>query len=1658
MSLVRVLGKAFLVLGVTALLATCTDSNVAGPVVPVSTSFDLTGLVRAGGNIPIPVDSLRVRLRRSDNTFAYDKAIWVNAAAVRSNQDTIAITLQVDLREATETFDFTVAAEGAGIVYYQVAGTITATAGQSVRTPSLVPVYVGPGAQADSVTMTFSQSSVAGGDSVLATAQVWQGNAVIPGVPVGFSSSDTLKLNQITPVGIDGAWIYPPPATAADSVDIIAQTPTGLSNQSRLVFVPPAGQLVLISGNNQSVAAGAQAGSPFVVQVQDVAGSPYPLGYQVDFAVVSGPSGTSVAPLSVTTDNQGFAQATLTAGGSAGAALITASGLNLSGSPVQFAATITGGGGPGAADTLVLISGNNQSAPNGTALANPLVVEVRDQAGTPVPGVTVAFSPLQGSAVPTSAVTNAAGRAQTVWTLGTSQANQTLSVSALSLSPAVFSATATFAAPSVLLSFTGIPGVGIGLTTTVQVGLTAPAGPSGVTVSVTSDAPGIVTIAGGGAVTIPQGQSSGTVTINGIALGTTTIRGNASGFTEGTLLVDVQNRNIAVPPTLNVPYGQTASLPIQLPAPAPAGGVTFTVTTSNAGLVDVLTPTVTIPSGGQTANATLSGVLPGPATITVSNPSFIPGVSAVTTAARLNIVQGSATLNSSFGAQIDIDFTSNGQGIAAPAPGVPVTPVIGNPACLAATPITITTGVVSAPMQLTYGGTATLPCSTQLKVTAPNLQPDSINVTVNAQPGISVNGVTVGSGLQVGASGNLGASNHGGVTVTLSSGNPNLLLAPNTTTVGTPTLNINVPNGQSFFGFVVQALEGLTGTTPVTVSATATGFSSGSGSFDVVQGAIDLIGVPGATTTLSPLSHIYARTGIPNSQAAPLFLNQLQAVRAGAPQPLTVTFANTDPGNTSILVGAGALTGDTLTAQIPVQGVNSPTDTSTGGVALKPQVAGTTTVSASIPGFLQVTSSAGSSVTISQPGIAVNTATVGSGLQVGASGSLGASNHGGVTVTLSSGDPNLLLAPNATTVGTSTLNINVPDGQTFFSYVVQALEGQTGTTPVTVTATAPGFSIGSGVFDVVQGAIDLIGVPGTSTTLSPISSIYARTGIPNSQASPAFLNQLQAVRAGAPGPLTVTFTSQAPSVADLVKAGPSFSATQTAQVPVQGVNSPTDTSTGGVAIHPVAAGSATISASIPGFLQVTSAAGSSVTISQPGISVNGTTVGSGLQVGASGSLGASNHGGVTVILSSGNPNLLLAPNASTVGTPTLNINLPNGQTFFSYVVQALEGQTGTTPVTVTATATGFSNGSGVFDLVQGAIDLIGVPTNTTTLTPSSSIYARTGIPNSQTTPAFLTQLQAVRAGAPQPLTVTFSSQTPAVGDLLKAGPIFGATQTAQIAVLGVNSPTDTSTGGVAFHPILAGSTVISASIPGFLPVNSATGSTVSITQPGITVSGGTVGSGLQVGASGTLGATNHGGTTVTLTSSNPALLLSPNSTTAGTSSINLFVPNGQTFFSYVIQGLEGQADTVVAAITAVGSGFTNGNGTADVVPPGFDVIGLPANPAAGGADVSFYVRVGIPHSSGQFLTQLQAVRTGGPGPLTATATSNAPATATLVGAAGAPNASQQVQIGVQQVQSPTTVGAGGMALRPLSPGSATVTTTIPGFLGTSTAVFVLTVQ
>ena len=113
--------------------------------------------------------------------------------------------------------------------------------------------------------------------------------------------------------------------------------------------------------------------------------------------------------------------------------------------------------------TITKVGGDNQSGATGVTLPNPLVVEIRDSAGNRQSGVTVNFAVTSGggSVSPTSAVTNASGRASTTLTLGASPGSS---------SPITNSVTATAnGIGSVAFSATANPSVNTQTVLTTQV-------------------------------------------------------------------------------------------------------------------------------------------------------------------------------------------------------------------------------------------------------------------------------------------------------------------------------------------------------------------------------------------------------------------------------------------------------------------------------------------------------------------------------------------------------------------------------------------------------------------------------------------------------------------------------------------------------------------------------------------------------------------------------------------------------------------------------------------------------------------------------------------------------------------------------------------------------------------------------------------------------------------------------------------------------------------------------------------------------------------------------------------------------------------------------------------------------------------------------------
>jgi hypothetical protein len=574
----------------------------------------------------------------------------------------------------------------------------------------------------------------------------------------------------------------------------------------------------------------------------------------------------------------------------------------------------------------------------------------------------------------------------------------------------------------------------------------------------------------------------------------------------------------------------------------------------------------------------------------------------------------------------------------------------------------------------------------------------------------------------------------------------------------------------------------------------------------VVQAAYEVQGLNLSTNTFAADNPFYVQVGLSNSPYTSLYT--VQNVRAGAPGPLSVTLTSGTPAVGTLVTSAGS--GATRTVQIPSGLYYSPTTVATGGVAFNVLLGGTTVVSASIPGLIQTTSAV-RTVTVSAPGITVSSPTVGAGLQVGASVSLGTANHGGVTVHVQSSQPSVaLVSPDATTPGTASIDVVVPNGTGSFSYYVQGVEQQANT--VQITATAPGFTTGIGNATVQQPAFEIQGLNLSTTTLAPDNPFYVQVGLSNSPFSSLYT--VQNVRAGAPGPLTVTLTSGTPAVGTLVTSAGS-SATAAVQIPSGQYYSPTTVVSGGLALDALTAGSTVVTAAIPTYI-ATGLATQTVAVAPSFITTSAGTVGAGLQNAFSVFLNGSNHPNLTLHIASANPGVaLLAPDATTPGTPFIDVPVNNGITSVTYYIQGVDATTGTS--VVTASAPGFVDGPATATIVQPAVEIVSLPTSLSAAAGDRAFYVYVGLPDVNL--LSVQSIQNVRAGGS--LTATLTSGTPSVAQMTTlAGS--GTSRTVTIAAGLYYSPTSVATGGVAFHPLTTGSTAVMVTIPGFATVNAAT--------------------------------------------------------------------------------------------------------------------------------------------------------------------------------------------------------------------------------------------
>lgn len=211
----------------------------------------------------------------------------------------------------------------------------------------------------------------------------------------------------------------------------------------------------VVEGDGQSGRVGGPLAAPIIAEVTDAQERPV-VDAPVSF-VFLGAAGATVAPASARTGADGRAAFEVVLGTVVGpvAAEVrvpTAGGSQTLSESVSLTALSQD------ANQLQAVAGDSQSAPVGGALADPLVVQVTDAFGNPIPGVAIAWSAEGGGTVSeATTVTGADGLASVQRTLGESAGVQHTVASAPGLagSPLTFTHQATAGAAASLESVSG---------------------------------------------------------------------------------------------------------------------------------------------------------------------------------------------------------------------------------------------------------------------------------------------------------------------------------------------------------------------------------------------------------------------------------------------------------------------------------------------------------------------------------------------------------------------------------------------------------------------------------------------------------------------------------------------------------------------------------------------------------------------------------------------------------------------------------------------------------------------------------------------------------------------------------------------------------------------------------------------------------------------------------------------------------------------------------------------------------------------------------------------------------------------------------------------------------------------------------------------------
>ena len=683
-------------------------------------------------------------------------------------------------------------------------------------------------------------------------------------------------------------------------------------------------------------------------------------------------------------------------------------------------------------------------------------------------------------------------------------------------------------------------GVGITRTITGTLTLSVPAPAGGVSVALTASPAGGVFFTPT-SITIGAGSTTGNFNLTGVTEGMVTVTASSAGYNSGTASVLVVRAGIiSLAQNVNLVPGQVADLNVSLSTPAPAGGVTITLISSDTSKVQV-TASVTIAQGATTpvTQPQVTGINFGSSTITASGTGgYTSDSQAVKVGATLSL--SPATLTLVGGTPQNLTLT-----LSAPAPvGGLVVNLASSAAGVVTIPATATiaAGATTATFAVTgaSAGTTTITAST----VAPNVPNATASVTVQGNGALLLpSGVTVGLGQSTAFQVTLpAAAPAGGVTVTLvSSDASKLSISPATVTIAagatTPTTapqvtgkipgSANITASAPLYTSATQAVQ-VTATitfSPLTLSVSSTetknltltlsgpaptgGFAVNVSSSNPAAATIPaaVFTIPATATTVTiPVTGVAAGSSVIRATAAGLtdatanvtvtlaidiIMPATVTLGPGDSVPFAISLARPAPGPAGLFV--------TLTSSDP-----SKATVSLGGVTiaagetlptrqpnLNGLVQGTTTITASATGLNSATSlvTVGQSATLSPANLSI----------------LGTTGDGNLTLTLSSpAQSNLIFTLTSSNPGVASVPLSLPVsvGTQVVSFKVTGVS--TGTT--VIRASASGYPDTTSNVTVLPPGTMTMSVNTTSIFLSQAAAILTVTLSPAAPAGGVTVN------------------------------------------------------------------------------------------------------------------------------------------------------------------------------------------------------------------------------------------------------------------------------------------------------------------------------------------------------------------------------------------------------------------------------------------------------------------------------------------------------------------------------------------------------------------------